>query len=43
MNVRRANDAGRKTVRRGSTKVHCKLPLLIDAVLPKGLQQQGNP
>jgi len=43
MNVRQANVTDRETVRRSPEDVRCNLPLVIDAVLPKGLQQQGNP
>jgi hypothetical protein len=43
MNVRQAKVTGRETVRRSSTEVRRNLPLLSEAGLPKGLQQQGNP
>ena len=43
MNVWQANVTGLETVRWSRTEVRCNLPLVIDPVLPKGLQQQGNP
>jgi hypothetical protein len=43
MKVRPSNVVGREAVRRGPKEVRCNLPLVIDDVLPEGLQKQGNP